>query len=683
MKRLLSVFWVTLIVGVTLAQAGGKLQNEDFKSVADLIAAGSDQSHLLNDTKIYITANGLNQQLSTAISAGLIGGSSGGGGGIQLLANPGAEVDVNHITDTIPADLTRTTVSANVLFGQGSFSLLASAAETVTWDAVTIPTGLYGQSCAASLVYKGNAVGYTMRVEDGSSNILASQALSNQSSPTTQLLSFICPGSGTMKLQIVTTGSAAQIYFDNAILGTSPLTSQVNQAYLVGTVQIPGAASCSWAISAEAPGSWENFPTNGSCATPVVTGALQAASTNIPGFQAALPQGHYLILVTGEMNNGSTGGFHATSIYNGTDRSLDTPTSMDPGTGPNYIGQGTHAFNMVVTNSALLTYQIQAQALAATATAEINNELITGMNLTFSVYRYPTQSETVFNPAMTANSWTGYHDNTCSFNVTSTSLAEFTNSSACGFFQRTNANFGTVVSYNDGGGHNLPGIVFTPSRLGKYFICADTKWNVASSSSATLEISDLSNTFVGGLFEGVPTAIASTVIDDNICGMYNAINLNPITLRFRGSASAGAIVIGGDAPESTIDWSIFQVDQQFPMPLLVNSVVSDSQGVEKIERAKIATCTTDPCTIISQSGNWVTAVNRTALGNYTIHMAAGTFKEIPTCTFFVGDNTSSITGAADEFNTNTPTSIQVTTGNPNGTIIDYSFYLNVICMGPH
>ena len=48
----------------------GKLQNEDFKSEAELTDAGGAASQLLNDTKIYVTALGLNKTLDDAITAG-------------------------------------------------------------------------------------------------------------------------------------------------------------------------------------------------------------------------------------------------------------------------------------------------------------------------------------------------------------------------------------------------------------------------------------------------------------------------------------------------------------------------------------------------------------------------------------------------------------------------------------
>lgn len=54
----------------------GKLQNEDFKTEAELTGAGGAKSQLLNDTKVYITANSINKTLDDAI----IDGDLGGGG---------------------------------------------------------------------------------------------------------------------------------------------------------------------------------------------------------------------------------------------------------------------------------------------------------------------------------------------------------------------------------------------------------------------------------------------------------------------------------------------------------------------------------------------------------------------------------------------------------------------------
>lgn len=67
----------------------GRIQNEDVKTLAELTGAGGSASQLINDTKIYVTANALNKQLSQAITDGDIGG--GGGGGINFIVNGNAE----------------------------------------------------------------------------------------------------------------------------------------------------------------------------------------------------------------------------------------------------------------------------------------------------------------------------------------------------------------------------------------------------------------------------------------------------------------------------------------------------------------------------------------------------------------------------------------------------------------
>lgn len=76
--------------------AKGRIQNEDVKTLSELTGAGGTMAQLINDTKIYVTANSLNQQLSTAISNGALGG--GGGGSLQW--NEGANAPAYQIGTT-------------------------------------------------------------------------------------------------------------------------------------------------------------------------------------------------------------------------------------------------------------------------------------------------------------------------------------------------------------------------------------------------------------------------------------------------------------------------------------------------------------------------------------------------------------------------------------------------------
>lgn len=114
-----------------------KLQNEDFKTLAQITGAGGSASQLLNDTKIYVSASGLNKQLSAAIADGDIGG---GGGGKNYIANDGAEADTSGWatyadTGAQPVDgtggspnVTWTRTTTNPLAGVGSFLFTKDAA---------------------------------------------------------------------------------------------------------------------------------------------------------------------------------------------------------------------------------------------------------------------------------------------------------------------------------------------------------------------------------------------------------------------------------------------------------------------------------------------------------------------------------------------------------------------------
>lgn len=53
-----------------------RLQNQDFKTEAQLISGGATAASLLNDTKVYVTALSINKTLDDAILDGDIGGGA-------------------------------------------------------------------------------------------------------------------------------------------------------------------------------------------------------------------------------------------------------------------------------------------------------------------------------------------------------------------------------------------------------------------------------------------------------------------------------------------------------------------------------------------------------------------------------------------------------------------------------
>lgn len=86
MNKFLSTLLI-LMMANPAAFAAGKIQNQDVKSEADLVAAGATKTSLINDTKIYVTASGINDRLDNAIANGALGGSGGGTGKNYLSAS--------------------------------------------------------------------------------------------------------------------------------------------------------------------------------------------------------------------------------------------------------------------------------------------------------------------------------------------------------------------------------------------------------------------------------------------------------------------------------------------------------------------------------------------------------------------------------------------------------------------
>jgi hypothetical protein len=220
---------LAMVFHTSLGFAAGKLQNEDFKSAADLVAAGSTAAHLLNDSKIYVASNGINDTLANAIVNGQIG-SSAGGVGVELLSNPGFESGgATQGWSTTGGTVVTTTSGSHLFFGNKSADWVATASGQKFQSSAIAIAGLAGQNCSASFYYQygGTNGDYTLQVTDGT-NILNSQSLQASSATYPVTITFPCGAASTNTLQwqlVSNVASPGHIYFDNAHLGSLGLYS--------------------------------------------------------------------------------------------------------------------------------------------------------------------------------------------------------------------------------------------------------------------------------------------------------------------------------------------------------------------------------------------------------------------------------------------------------------------------
>jgi hypothetical protein len=271
--------------------------------------------------------------------------------------------------------------------------------------------------------------------------------------------------------------------------------------------------------------------------------------------------------------------------------------------------------------------------------------------------------------------WSGYHDSTCSWARTNTAYGDPTADTTCTLTQTVNTNFGTVTSALSGS-DKLPGIVFTPPRTGTLLVCTPSYAapNVTA-VAASLGIQLTDGTTV--LSESVETGLVSTSFQGFLtCSTYRATAGVSTTLKLQPKASAGQITIGGNGGHA-IEWSMFYIDQQLPMPLLLNTVTSSSSGVEVVNRLFVTNSGTP--TISKQSGSWVSSLTDNGTGDTTVNVTAGTFSDVPSCTCNALENVAN-PGVICTFKTISSSALRVYTAGVAPSALDRDF--NIICMGP-
>lgn len=118
-----------------------------------------------------------------------------------------------------------------------------------------------------------------------------------------------------------------------------------------------------------------------------------------------------------------------------------------------------------------------------------------------------------------------------------------------------------------------------------------------------------------------------------------------------------------------------------PIPAIPQSVISGSNGVEGVYRARI-TCSSSSA-IIDQSGSWVTSIANNSSGVCNITIASGIFSANPTCVANLISNSNGTLFAANA-QTNSTTQVGVVgmgqAGGSTGFQTNYNF--SIICMGP-
>lgn len=263
-----------------------------------------------------------------------LGSGSGGGGGVNLLGNPGFESGTTGWTASTPANFTTSTTPANVAFeAQAGAWDPAGAAETLVSDLVDIEPGLYGKACQIEFYYKyegGSAANgdITYVIYDGSNIVLQDtdggefDLIVTNGEWRVASHGFVCPDSGQIQIRFTSTVDAEVFRNDQFHLGSDKRLGVLgDQAELMAHAQMPGVSGCTYTTTSAALAA---FSSVGSCSDSntvyVSSTTIDTDTDDLPRLKIPLlPAGKYKVTVTFSGGNDTSTNFAEFAINDGTD----------------------------------------------------------------------------------------------------------------------------------------------------------------------------------------------------------------------------------------------------------------------------------------------------------------------------------------------------------------------------
>jgi hypothetical protein len=577
-------------------------------------------------------------------------------GNYQLLKNPSFEATTYSSNWTASGGTLAAATSTNIFFGKSATWDSSSASQTLTSDAITVPEGFKANNCEASIYVKVPSGTATHTLEAwGGTNILATASVVNSIYFTKNTVTFPCPTSGTIALRLVSVASDEPlIALDDAYLG---LARNVGVADLITEWR---SFTPIWTSSGTAPvlgngtltGRWRQV---GDSAQVEIVLTLGSTST--------IGTGLYTLSLPPEITR-DTSKSAGLSFVGGPFQFYDNGSSVNAKSGtpqwytsPQRVGAYISGYGQW--DSGLTGFGG------------------TGDQVAFTI-QYPVvgwQASTVVMPDAQGLSWSGTHASTCIWTTTSSSYADPADDASCTLSERTNRNFGTVVTY----GAAKPGITFTPRKSGTYFVCARSAlYNSTTNGYSTMSLSTTGGTSATIANGGVRQGTSGGSNDDKgvtLCGLVNLTSTTSTTVRLQIAASIGTTTLADlSGGGSSVEWSIFNVDQPV-QAILANSVSTPLVSGEVIGSA-VLDCDSSSSIIRNRQG-MVASLTNISSGSCTVTLASNYFSASPDCTISWNGGGST----AISYITSSATALTIGGVTDTGSAVS-SLQVNIQCNGP-
>lgn len=609
----------------------------------------------------------------------------------NFVKNPEAEKNANNLTVSA-AIATRTTTTP--LQGAGSFSIDATASgQTVKFDTTTGDEYLKGQNCEAKFIFTGDASLYKVYVEQGSNKLTGDLQLTNETNARSVSLNFPCGTTFTNLRPVIesTSASAAAIKVDKVYLGlaTNISDSLVDTPWVdestsfvlqgSGTAGTPTYSTRKVWTRRNGPNLEVAFDltlSGGGGAVGDIQMVLPSKYTmsSTGPAQLTLPQGWAEILRNGESFYG-----HANVIVRvGTSTVQFGTRRLDTGVSYTF----TWVSGDILRGRLIVPIEqfSNAQAIKINQTPWFVSAVINGGSPSLGTADVTSDTEiTNSGLTMTPNSGSSPVGIVCSS----------TNAAA------TPSTGSTTCSAGDEG----LGAAFEIPYPGLYEVCTEFTSTVQVGPGANsliyqtfklTETATNAQTTISGSTHAIYArhyavdATQHTISDkpNSLCETFNfgSSGVKAVRLKYQqdvnGTVTNSLVAANNGTGSGNFRISVKQLTVPYPMPILVNSVTSNTSGQERIERATITNSGTP--TVSTQSGSWISSITDGGVGIATLNIAAGIFSGPPSCT--VSQYGGGGTALCYVSTTVTSTAATIVCYNSSFALTDRDFM--VMCMGP-
>jgi len=512
------------------------------------------------------------------------------------------------------------TITSSALQGNKSASFTAAAtSQYLLSSPIAVPTGMQGKDCMASFIYSGGDANLTLTVVDGANAqvvpIANSLILNSTSGQKTAKLYFTCPSSGSISLKVISSAASAALIADRAFLGEADFNGANNSISATPYTPTFTGFGTPTAVQAFYSRDKDMLEVWGTFTSGVPTAV--SAKISLPTVSGSQVSIDFSKLVTTPRSDIGRF-FKASAVAN------SIPS----------VGYGPFVITTQVDNPSNILLSVSTNSTDFT----FPTALATGLAGVGDIFQFRFKVPIL--------GWSALENSINS---------KCPNDIAC-----TNEFTAEVSSTGVVSGENLDWLNgnFVNPSAGQYNIAFNT-----------------------GIFTQQPYCIASPTST-----VTYSQNVNAVPISFTG---VGVVTgNGGVASNQSFNISCRKTGSDFKAKQTIQgflaSTVTSGLNNLRIEKVRIAgatdqtNCTTSPCTLYKNTGA-ISSVTRSSTGNYLINFLAGTFSDIPSCTYSGANGATTV--AFSESIAFTTTSAGITVQTPS-TLANIDARVEIICIGP-